>query len=432
MSIRRWGWRLGLLLCLGLLLFAGLLARRARAVEVRSGDVVVIERGEVIDDDLLISANKVVVEGTVNGDLWVAARDVQVEGPVNGSVFLAGGLLRVNGTVDGSAYVAGSTAIIGPRADVSRNLYFAGFGLRLTPGSIVQQDVLATGNQALVRGRVGRNLSFGGAGLEIAGTVGNNVEAAVAQPGQPQMRAPFASAEAGSVASGILVTEDARIGGKLTYSSPVQQAARIRSQPAGGVTFRQTEDAEVAAAPAAGVRWVLTWIRLFLTLLALGALALFGFGAPVQVLAQRALTVPLLSVGWGILIILAGLTAALVAGLLILLVTGVLSVLTLGGLAATVFLGAGTGWAFGLSIFMLAVIFGSRIVVSYLVGWLVLARLAGQREPAPIYVLLVGVAIYSLAESIPFLGGLAAAIAVVLGFGAIYLVGIESQTVPAV
>jgi hypothetical protein len=108
-------------------------------------------------------------------------------------------------------------------------------------------------------------------------------------------------------------------------------------------------------------------------------------------------------------------------------VTALLAAITFGGLAATVLFGAGTAWAFGFTIFLLAVIWGSRIVVSYLLGWLVLERLAGLRRAESIYILAVGTGIYSLAQSVPFFGAVASAIATVLGFGAIYLVWQESQ-----
>ncbi len=54
-------------------------------------------------------------------------------------------------------------------------------------------------------------------------------------------------------------------------------------------------------------------------------------------------------------------------------------------------------------------------------------RVAGLRRVDSVYVLAAGTGIYSLAQSIPFFGGLAAAIATVLGFGAIYLVWRDAQ-----
>jgi hypothetical protein len=415
--------RVVLALGLALVLSAGLAALPARAVEFRNGDLVVIEEGQVVDDDLLIAAERVVVNGTINGDLWITGTTAEVGGTVNGSLFFAGRDIELGGIVAGSAYTAGSTVALGPAANVARNLYFLGYALRVLPGAVVGRDALAAGGQALVAGQVNRNLGFAGRALDIEGSVGGDVQADVGAPGA-DAAPPFPMPDAPPPAPpGIRVSEDARIGGRLTYESSVEQAESIRSQPAGGVVFVLRERPEEGLTLAA---WALGWLRLFVTLIALGALALFGLGAPLGRLAEKAATVPLLSVGWGILILLAGFAAAFVAAILIVIVSGLLAAATLGGLAATVFFGAGTAWAFGFTIFLLALIWGSRIVVSYLLGWLVIERLAGRRNVWPLYLLLAGAAIYSLVESIPFVGAVAGAIATVLGFGAIYLVWRDS------
>ena len=414
-----------LALALVLMLLVVLAALPVRAAEFRSGNLVVIEQGRTIDDDLFVSAQHVIVNGTVNGDLWIAGSQAEVNGSVNGSLFFAGQQLDVRGAVRGSLYGVGSQAVLGARADVARNLYFAGFALSIDPRATVGRDAFAAGNQALIAGRVGRNLSFSGSALDITGSIGNDVQANVGAPGStPSPPRGFAPAQVAPAAPGIRVSERARIGGRLSYRSPVDQSANIRARPARGIVFTPTPRAPRLPA---GVAWLLAWLRLYGSLIALGALALYGLGAPLRRLSERAAVVPLLSVGWGILIILAGFAAAFVAAVLIMAVTALLAAITFGGLAATVLFGAGTAWAFGFTIFLLAVIWGSRIIVSYLLGWLVLERLAGLRRVESIYILAVGTGIYSLAQSIPFFGAVASAIATVLGFGAIYLVWQESQ-----
>ena len=417
--------RLALGLGVALILFAALAALPVRAVEFCSGSLVVIEQGQTIDDDLFISAQHVIVNGTVNGDLWIAGSQAEVNGTVNGSLFFVGQQLDLRGAVSGSTYSAGSLAALGAGASVARNLYSVGYALRIEPGAAVGRDALVAGNQALVAGQVGRNASFAGNALDITGTIGGDVQAAVAAPGSSTPPPPgFMPGGLAPAPPGIRVSESARIGGRLSYRSPVDQSANIRSQPVGGVVYTPTPQ---APQPLTGVRWLLAWLRLYGSLIALGALALYGLGAPLRRLSEEAAVVPLLSVGWGILIILAGFAAAFVAAFLIVVVTGLLAAVTFGGLAATVFFGAGAGWAFGFTIFLLAVIWGSRIVISYLLGWLVLERVAGLRNVQSIYILAAGTGIYSLAQSIPFFGAVASAIATVLGFGAIYLVWRDSQ-----
>jgi hypothetical protein len=296
----------------------------------------------------------------------------------------------------------------------------------MVPGSVVGRDVLAAGSQAVVEGQVRRNLNFAGNALEIIGSVGNDVNATVAEPGAAAPMPPFTAFQRQRpVPAGIRVSPEARIGGTLTYQSPVEQSENIRSQPGRGVVFRPVERPEREPNP--GLRWFLGWLRLSATLLALGALAIWGLGAPIRALADRVYRAAALSAGWGVLIILAGFAAAGVAFWLILIVGALLAAATLGGLAATVLGGAGSAWAFGFAVFLLAVFLGSRIVASYLLGVLILERLAGKRDVDPLWLLVVGVVVYSLLESIPFLGGAVAVAAVLVGFGAIYLVWRDSQ-----
>lgn len=431
--------RLGIrfLLTIGLLLtLAGTLAGSVLAVEFRSGGIVTIGRDEVINDDLFVSGDRVNVDGTVNGDLWVAGGRVEVNGTVNGSLFFAARLLNLNGRVTGSIYGAGSATTLGPQSRVGRNVYFVGAGLASRAGSVVQRDLLMAGSQAQIDGQVARDMSFGGNALVINGTVGRNVQAAVAAPGTQTFTPPFVGRDAPDpLPAGLRVSPGARIGGTLTYSSPVEQSANIQSQPAGGVVFRQSPqqptEPTLPTGPTGVERWALGWFRFFVTLLALSALAIWGFGAPIGALADKVRMKPLLSLAWGILILLAGFFAAFVASVLIFLITLLLALLTLGELALAVFFGAGSALAFGFIVFLLTVAYGSKIVVAYLLGDLVLRGLARQRNVARIWVLLVGVLIYSLLQSIPFVGGWIGLAAILFGLGAIYLVFRDSQSRPA-
>src|SRR5574338_339728 len=61
-------------------------ATPAYAFDGRTGDNMVIQAGEVIDDDLYVGAQTFTLEGTVNGDLIVGAQTVIINGTVNGDL----------------------------------------------------------------------------------------------------------------------------------------------------------------------------------------------------------------------------------------------------------------------------------------------------------------------------------------------------------
>ena len=76
-----------LILFIGLTLAVlGLVARPTHAADIRTGERVVIAADEVIDDDLIVSAQFIEVNGTVTGDLVATGTIIIINGSVGGSV----------------------------------------------------------------------------------------------------------------------------------------------------------------------------------------------------------------------------------------------------------------------------------------------------------------------------------------------------------
>ena len=62
----------------------------AYAFDGRNGQTVTIGEDEVIDEDLYLSGETVIMNGTVNGDLVVFATNITINGSVSGDVQAAG------------------------------------------------------------------------------------------------------------------------------------------------------------------------------------------------------------------------------------------------------------------------------------------------------------------------------------------------------
>ncbi|NLG48974.1 MAG: polymer-forming cytoskeletal protein [Chloroflexi bacterium] len=423
MRISKGRWALVLVIALvGLL--AGL--HTARAVVFYDGER--IPAGVVIEDDVFISGNDLVIDGTVTGDLFASGQDVVVNGTVGGSLFIAGATLRVNGEVQGSVYGAGSSLVLGPGASVGRNAYCAGYSLETAEGSLVQQDLLFSGYQAALAGTVNSDVMGAMAALELAGQVGENVNVNVGAPGLRMQTLwgwtlPGDAPEA--IEPGLRVAETAQIGGQLIYTSPEPQPESILSQPAGGVVFRPSEEAdERDGAPsvlAAIGRWILARLRDLLTLLILGGLAVWLLPRWLNRAADQAWSDPLLSLGLGLLVLILGYIALFALAAIIFVVALLISFISVGGLAWSVF-GIGLAvWSLLFIVFQLLVSWGSKVVVAYLVGRWLLGRISRDTTPNALVSLLLGVAIYVLLHAIPIVGWLVAAVATLIGLGAIWL-----------
>lgn len=401
----------------------------AQAVEFDDDGIIAAD--EVIDDDVFISAENVVVDGTVNGDLFAAGSSVVVNGIVRGSLVAAGQTILVNGTVEGSLYAGASAIELGSSASIGRNMYAGGFSVVNKSGSQVGRDMLVGGYQVQASGDIGRDLRVGTAALEISGSVGGDVNAEVGDPttSTPAFPAFFAPPGAPAmIPPGLRISSEAEIGGELTYTSELNQSGSINSQPEGGIVFQTpVPDQREEPSPRVSIelqigRWLVRRLRDFLTLLALGALAIWLIPNLLDRWTQRVADEPLPSGLWGLISILVGYAGSLLIGLIILAVGLLLGVVTLGGLSRTVF---GVGFStlgFAFTIFTLFVSYGSKVIVAILGGRLILERLAPTAAENRWLPLVLGVSIYVLLRSIFLLGPLFGFFVTLLGLGAVVLV----------
>jgi hypothetical protein len=130
---------------------------------------------------------------------------------------------------------------------------------------------------------------------------------------------------------------------------------------------------------------------------------------------------PLPSVGWGLLAVIVGAVGAVILVVLIFTVGIIFGAITLGGLAGTIF-GVGlSAWGLALAVFSFLVSYGSKIVVAYLIGKLILGQLA-RAYTGRAWAMVVGVVVYVLVASIPILGWLIGLLATLFGVGAMWLV----------
>ncbi len=178
---------------------------------------------------------------------------------------------------------------------------------------------------------------------------------------------------------------------------------------------------------AAGIDWqaVGAWIVPFLvdliTFLILGSLLIWLLPKPFERWTEKTKQAPLKAFGTGILLFFGGYLAVILGVLLILGVAIFLYFIQFNGLggiilgiglpAVGVFLGA-------LSLFVAYI---SKLVVVFVIGKLILARLYPKALAHRFWPLALGLVIYLLIAMIPWLGWVVGVIATLIGLGAIWL-----------
>jgi hypothetical protein len=402
------------------------------AVAVRGDNNVTVAEGEVIDDDLVISANTVVVDGIVNGDLVAVGSQIIINGQVKGSLIFAGQTLVLNGKVGGAVYSGGADLMVGPNANVGRNLFFGGYSFRTELGSVISRDVAVGSYQAVFNGEVQRNLYASLAAMELNGTVGGNVVADVEGPSDtivPQFWSYFGQQMPPTLQPGLRVGQEAQIGGRFSYISPVEQSGSIYTTPAGGIVYSTPQpatsnSATVSVAPTPDnpvVEWFIVRLREFVTLFLLGALALWLIPVIFDQISERTQTQALAASAWGLMVAIAGYGGAVLFTILLIASVALLSSLTLAGLAASLF---GIGFSvLGLvvTLFSMLVAYASKLVVLYPLSHTLVEKMLPQWNNQKIVPLLIGTLAFVLLRSIPWLGFLMSVGVTLVGLGAIWL-----------
>src|SRR5215208_1968228 len=401
-----------LLVVTGVALLVGLItASTAWAVETRSGDSVVIGPDEVVDDDLYVTANNVVIDGTIRGDLVAFGQTITVDGTVEGDLIAAGRSVEIRGTVEDDARIAGQTLLLGEGAEVEDDLIAAGFSLQNMPDSAVGGTLLYAGYQALLQGTVDEDASVAANGLELGGEVGANVDAEVdGEDGGPPPFLFAQQAAAPAVDSGLTLTDSAVVGGDLTYESStearIDPGAQIEGQVIG--EKRPAEEVEDTYTFADAV---FDQLRSFVALLLVGLILIWIAPNWVRRRAGTVLDRPLASLGWGVL----GLVAFLALVLAV-----ILGLLTLGGLVALiVVLGLLAEVVLAL-IFWISTNYLAQIVVSFLAGVLLVEPVRPGRGRGRVLPLVVGLILYVILRAIPVLGLIVSLAVVLLGLGALF------------
>lgn len=429
------------MLLLALFAISLLLPIRARAVEFTTDGLITAD--QVIDDDVFINAQDVTVDGVVNGDLFINSETTTINGTINGNLIIASGLAIINGQVNGSlvfggqeaqlfgpvtgsVYGAGNTFRVEDTAQITRNLYFAGYALQTAAGSQVGRDALMTGAQANFFGSIGRNISVSANTLEIHGTVGGDIQAKVEVPGENSNSFssllnfnPNRHSSVEPLLSGLRVFPEATIRGRLTYESPVDQAAAIQTPPEQGVIFTRQIKPTMSEPRTLAEQIQRNISRSFgnwVTLLVLGSLALWLIPQKIKAFSNHSKSW-LSAIGHGLIVMFAGFagTAALFCAVLI---VGILiAIVNLRGLAFII-LGAGLpGVTLFFMLFLLLFVYGSKLITSMMIGELLVARLIPTVSQRSVVAMVLGISIYSLLAIIPLVD----LVATLFGLGGVWL-----------
>lgn len=384
-------------------LFSLISPARAQGIQIDVQDSV--PAGTVVANDALLVGQTVTMNGTVQGDTLALGNLVEINGEIAGSLVAAGQTVKINGKVAGTTYVAALFLQLGPEAELSNNLYFVGLDLVTEPTSVVGRDLVSLTMGGKLTGEIGRNTLglFGPFAWFrwIMNLIGRPISlgASLEQPMLPsQVALPLKTLQSGFLPS----------------LSGFTQA--LNAMPGA--------EAQAAIDGQAVLDWFLWVVRKFVTLMVFGLIAVWLLRPHLRKSAEKVENKPLQSTGYGFLGLVMAFFALIAFGIVIALVIALgvgLAYLKLWELAAAV-------WVFGLLVLKLVlalsilfVSIGTKVIVSFLIGFVILKWLAPKGNERVIYPLLLGTFLYVLLVSIPYLGWVVAVVATAIGLGGAWL-----------
>ena len=255
------------------------------AADLRGSDSIVIASGDVIDDDLYLAANRVVINGTVNGDVLCVGDEIEVNGKINGSIMAIGSTINIDGQVTHAVRVAGDTIHI--RGSIGGDLVVAGDEVDLTSAAEIGRDLVFAASTIDVNTLVGSSIQGVGGKVNLSDGVIGDVELGVDR---------------------LTIANTANIQGDLIYTSKNEANIEPGAQIGGTVNHKVPEVKEPLI-PKIGV-----WFKViaFLMTLITGILIILVIPRRAEAVAVSIKRKPLWSLGWGAILLFVTPVAAIV------------------------------------------------------------------------------------------------------------------------
>jgi cytoskeletal protein CcmA (bactofilin family) len=141
------------------------------ALTLRTGESVHVAADEVIDDDIILFAQNIEIDGSVIGNVYAFGQTVRITGDVGGSVYTGGasvtvdtraletiwaggGSIEVLGNVNRNAILAGGQVHIGGNAHIAKDL--GAYGGRLSVEGSVDGTLRGNVDKLMLSGKSGR------------------------------------------------------------------------------------------------------------------------------------------------------------------------------------------------------------------------------------------------------------------------------------
>jgi hypothetical protein len=354
-----------------------------------------IPAGVVVDHDVLLIGENVSIDGVVNGNAFILGSQVVINGVVNGNLILLAQNAAISGNVSDAVYAAALTLDLPDTALVRRDLYALTVSLTSKPTSNVGRHLFALGLDAGLNGKVGGDLHT------VIGPI-----------------------QLYNGAVRLLGFEELTL--ELRLPSPTPGATPQTSiGPYPGVKVQLAFNFQNPLPPFDWGAWAIDVARAWGVLFALGLLAFWLRRSTLEASGMPLRARPWRTLGIGLIVLVVSLNLFPVALLLAALIFGLglaLNAIGLWPVSIALWVLSYSAIAVALTILVLFIAYGTKILVSYhVLAWLVNKTSWPRTTWMAILMLFVGTLIYTLLRSAPYVGWIIGLLVIAAGMGSAWL-----------
>jgi hypothetical protein len=365
-----------------------------------------VKEGEVVDHNMVLSGPVVKMDGTIEGDLLAVGNQIKITGKVDGNLLVIGNQVVLNGPVTGSVYIGAATLVVGPEASVGRDVSFVGAMFDANETSAVGRDLNIITLDSKMAGDTGRDVNALVGPLRLGMVIYQFIQDQGWLPKSTSLETPTLAGYTVS-GSGLMLQS---IRPLVLIAAPAHELGRQPLQQGSATTTEQWQT------------WGMALLRNIAALLIVGLLAVWLIPAQLTFSSEQPRSRPWRSLLTGFLVLLLGWLVLFIALLLLLGVAFFLFWISLPNLGFLV--GSLGAMAVGLAavIYWFSVYFFSKVIVAFLLGRTIFAKSTGKYAQGRVVPLLVGIVLFALIVSIPYLGWVVSVIATMFGLGALWMV----------
>jgi len=140
--------------------------------QMKSGEDVVIQ--EKVNKDLYLAGGTVTINAPVHGDLIVAGGTINISDTVTQDMLVAGGNINFNGYAGDDIRCAGGSITI--LSDVAGDVVVAGGTVTIGKGAVIHGNLIASGGELMVDGKVLGMVQSHSGTFTLNGTVGGDLD----------------------------------------------------------------------------------------------------------------------------------------------------------------------------------------------------------------------------------------------------------------